>query len=225
MMFSYKAYRLLLSFSFLYVVLGTQAEAVPSMRLETTSAVGDSLGGGRPRTYTQNDGLLVGPEVGYSTPGRLDYVQFFLQPIAPDFDKTFSIDVSTKQLGVPLAPGQYEGAERAAFARAGRPGIDVTIDYAGCNSISGQFEILRITLNGQQQITYFDVQFEVLCEGRTAPLRGRFAFDASGAPISFAAAATTVPTLTPAQCLLLAFFICAMAASARRHALDKHSDS
>ncbi|MGL5004989.1 MAG: hypothetical protein ACRDAM_18775, partial [Casimicrobium sp.] len=76
--------------------------------------------------------------------------------------------------------------------------------YGGCNSISGYFDVLQLALNSEQKIVYFDVQFELLCEGSTAPLRGRFAYDEGGAPISFASATQVVPALQVSSLAVMA---------------------
>ncbi len=52
---------------------------------------------------------------------------------------------STNSLGKPMAPGLYTGVERAEFTDPNVPGLDVTGDGYGCNSVSGQFQVVEIT--------------------------------------------------------------------------------
>jgi hypothetical protein len=67
--------------------------------------------------------------------------------------------------------GTYEGAERAAFASAGHPGIDIGGDGRGCNTISGRFQVEEITWEGAT-LTAFTASFERHCEEETPALRG-----------------------------------------------------
>jgi hypothetical protein len=53
---------------------------------------------------------------------------------------------STIALGTPLAVGTYTGAERESFEDPNHPGLSVSGDGAGCNTLTGQFEVLSITV-------------------------------------------------------------------------------
>ncbi|MBL8310895.1 MAG: hypothetical protein JNL19_10775 [Burkholderiales bacterium] len=162
-----------------------RAEAAPSVRFEASSDPGDFVGG-RPRLYTQTDVDFQGPFLDQSTPGRADYAMFFMGSIGPSFDKNAIIVVSTRQLGHELRQGSYSPVERAAFASPGMAGLDISVDSAGCNSVAGAFTIRDIRWSAPGTLAYFDFDFEQHCEGRSPALRGRFAYDASGASISFA---------------------------------------
>ncbi len=183
------------------------AEASPSVRFEATSDVGDFLGGGRSRVYTQTDVDFQGPFFDQSTPGRLDYAMFFLGPIGPTFDKNAIIVVSTRQLGYELRRGTYFPVERAAFASPGVAGLDISVDYTGCNTVTGTFTIRDIRWSAPATLAYFDMDFEQHCDGQPPALRGRFAYDATGAPISFAPPAqvpvATVGSISATSMLLL----------------------
>jgi hypothetical protein len=175
------------------------------MRFEASSDANDSVGGGLPRTYTELDGDFVGPFFDRSTPGRIDYAMFYLGPIGPTFQKTLQIEISTRELGHELREGLFAPAERAAFASAGMPGLDIAVDYAGCNTISGWFNIRTIRWAAPQVLAYIDMDFEQHCEGRPAALRGRFAYDRSGAEIVFGPARAVPALRHPATLTMLAF--------------------
>jgi hypothetical protein len=170
------------------------SSAGPSLRLETTSDLGDSVGGGRPRTYTEKSGTLFLNILQGATPGRVDFADFFLQQ-TPSTGQTFFLAVSTRQLGYQFKTGRYVGAERAVFAGAGKPGLDVSEDGAGCGSVTASFEITDVRFSATNELSYLDMIFEQHCNGDVPALRGRFAFDASGKAISFEPPAP-VPTTT-----------------------------
>jgi hypothetical protein len=62
-------------------------------------------------------------------------------------------------------------AERSAFASPGHPGIDISGDGRGCNTITGRFEIRELTWSGGV-LNAFTATFEQHCEGGSATLRG-----------------------------------------------------
>jgi hypothetical protein len=195
-----------------WLTLSSVVASAPSMRLETTSEAGDFVGGGRPRVYTEADGRLYTPNTGRSTPGRVDFAEFYLEPGPPEFNRWFLLMVSTRELGIALQPGTYLNAERASFANSGRPGLDVTQDGAGCNTIAGSFVISEVRLSPSNEILFLDMTFEQRCDNSPGLLRGRFAYDASGAPISFASAPTAVPTMNSLSLFLLTLWMLGLAA-------------
>jgi len=177
------------------------------MRLETTSEVGDWLGGGLPRTYTEQTGTLFMTTSDRSTPGRVDFAEFSLQPVGPDYNKWFLLMVATKELGHELRVGHYTNAERASFATLGHPGLDIGLDGSGCNTISGNFELREVLISPAGVLERLDMTFEQRCENGAGLLRGRFAYDASGAPISFAIAPASVPALATLAVVLISLLL------------------
>jgi hypothetical protein len=83
----------------------------------------------------------------------------------------YIVELSSLHLGQFLAPDVYTGAERAAFAGAGHPGMDIFGDGRGCNTVSGSFQVEDVTFSGTT-LTSFTATFEQHCEGATAALRG-----------------------------------------------------
>ena len=82
--------------------------------------------------------------------------------------------------GHELTPGVYDGAQRAAFREAGRPGIDVGGDGRGCNTIEGRFEVKRIETNTEGRVTSFWVVYEQRCEGGVSALFGEVRYNVPG---------------------------------------------
>ena len=75
----------------------------------------------------------------------------------------------TDQLGVPIQPGTYPNAQRADFATPGHPGLDVSFQNRGSNTLTGSFTILDVTFFSDPlaglQIATFHAQFEQHSEG------------------------------------------------------------
>jgi len=88
----------------------------------------------------------------------------------------WSLEFSTRELGVPLTPGVYNNAQRAAFAEPGHPGLDVSGEGRGCDTDAGSFTVLNAVfeVNGSTvNVVSFAAEFVQGCEGDIAhPLRG-----------------------------------------------------
>jgi hypothetical protein len=101
-----------------------------------------------------------------------DYLTLHVTPAGSQHGGWWTLDFSTKQLGAPLAPGIYENAERASFASAAHPGIDVSGDGRGCNTLSARFQIHEATFASAGKLSSFTASFEQHCETGSATLRG-----------------------------------------------------
>jgi hypothetical protein len=73
--------------------------------------------------------------------------------------------------GSPLVPGTYEGAFRHPFQPAGSPGLSVSGEGRGCNTLTGRFVVHAIEKSGTT-LTRFEADFEQHCEGGTSALFG-----------------------------------------------------
>jgi len=71
-----------------------------------------------------------------------------------------------------LVPGQFQAAERAPFTTGKAPGLQVTGDGRGCNTVSGRFEIKTIDWTSAATVAEIDIVFEQHCEGMSPALRG-----------------------------------------------------
>jgi len=77
----------------------------------------------------------------------------------------------SSQLGMPLMTQVYLKAERWPFESPGHPGLDVSGDGRGCNTVTGSFQIEDLTVTGSS-LTSFTATFEHHCEGGSAAVRG-----------------------------------------------------
>jgi hypothetical protein len=172
------------------------AEAVPMAHLVLDSERGDFVGGaltaGGPRhsdvTYTPASSSLFSAAIVASrnVAGQPAYLQFFfLLPTNPDEYTT--LDFATDQLGIPFATGVYTDAQRAFFASAGHPGLDVSFEHRGSNTLTGTFTVNSVSFftdAGGLEIGGLDVNFEQHSEGGLPALLGHFTFtaDVAAAP-------------------------------------------
>jgi hypothetical protein len=102
-----------------------------------------------------------------------------------------TLDFATNQLGIPISPGFYPDAQRADFADPGHPGLDVTFDFRGSNTLTGDFTIQDAvfapdpnSLNGFRVIS-FDATFNQRSDNETAVLHGSFSYSAVPEPSVF----------------------------------------
>jgi len=85
----------------------------------------------------------------------------------------------TDALGIPIQAGTYTNAQRADFASAGHPGLDVSFQNRGSNTLTGSFTIDYVTFDATlSTIQTFKATFEQHSEGATPALFGTFTYDA-----------------------------------------------
>lgn len=83
---------------------------------------------------------------------------------------------------VPLGDGIYEGAIRFPFNEvsnlpAPKNGLSVSGQGRGCNTLTGRFEVLDISLDNTGAVASFAATFEQHCEGLPPALRGTILFN------------------------------------------------
>ncbi|HEY4819030.1 MAG TPA: Calx-beta domain-containing protein [Candidatus Acidoferrum sp.] len=146
------------------LILATCASAgAASTLLILNSQSGDYIGGGITQTFTPGDGTFAvnptyngGAQVSFQT---------------PNFSSWWYLDFGPPS-GQALKVGEYEGAQRFAFHSPTRPGIDVSGNGRGCNTIAGRFLVSDITFAPNGSIQTLAVDFEQHCEGATPALSG-----------------------------------------------------
>jgi len=161
--------------------------------LKLQSQPGDFIGQGQTVDilYTPSDSpFFFANIVGFTANGEPDFLDFaFGDPTASP--NTFTtLDFSTAGLGIPILPGTYglpgNTAQRASFADPGHPGLDVTFQNRGSNTLTGNFIVSDATFfldaNNMFKIGSFDVSFEQHSEGAVPALFGTFTYHSSGVP-------------------------------------------
>lgn len=129
------------------------------------SEAGDYIGGGRQALFDTRAGDRVSASV--SSDGGGFYVSVSGGPYGESYGMSFAAPDDT-----PLRPGVYVGAQRASFREAGRPGIDISGDGRGCNTISGSFEVRELVAGVDGNVQSAWIVYEQHCEGGTSALFG-----------------------------------------------------
>ena len=73
---------------------------------------------------------------------------------------------------VPLTPGNYENARRFPFQPADAPGLSVSGEGRGCNTLTGRFDVLDASYAPSGAVQSFAADFEQHCEGLVPALFG-----------------------------------------------------
>ncbi|MGY1495250.1 hypothetical protein ACW4TU_01155 [Streptomyces sp. QTS52] len=74
--------------------------------------------------------------------------------------------------GQALAPGTYTGATRYPFNEPTEPGLDLSGNGRGCNTLTGEFTVSDVEFGPQGYVRKLDATFEQHCEGDSAAARG-----------------------------------------------------
>jgi hypothetical protein len=166
------------------VLVGGLLVAAPSAgaALSTTGAgtidfatmVSDAeyIGGGIPRYYYEPGNAVV------TVSGSLSYLSVGLGGGSPG--ASFDMDFAAPP-GEQLHVGSYEDAQRAPFREPGRPGIDISGDGRGCNTITGRFDVRELETGPGGAIKKMWIAYEQHCEGGLRALSGEVRI---GAPVA-----------------------------------------
>ncbi|MEU4166063.1 hypothetical protein AB0F46_04135 [Streptomyces sp. NPDC026665] len=122
-----------------------------------TSKPGDYIGQGTTASFTPKTATI-------STGGSAEYVRFRVSTDSTWWD----VELAAPQ-GEKLRPGVYRNAERAAFRTGRSPGLDVSGDGRGCNTVYGQFSVNQIETDADGTVTLLDATYTQHCESATAP--------------------------------------------------------
>lgn len=129
------------------------------------SEPGDYIGQGVEQLYTSADSTFT-----TSMSENRDY--FHASVIQGYYDHWWYVDIIAPY-GQPLAVGSYPGAERASFRSPDAPGLDVSGDGRGCNTLTGQFDVNEVSFASTGELLTFEATFEQHCEGFDPALFGR----------------------------------------------------
>lgn len=160
--------------SLLAVVLAltaTAASATPSTYLFLNSQSGDWVGQGQTLTLTPADGT-------FSVSNTYDSVSVSFDSSTQSWSLQFGSPIN-----LPLGRGEYEGATRTAFRSPTAPGVDVSGDGHGCNTVAGRFLVSDFALTPNGAIARLAIDFEQHCDGVTPALYGSIRYNSSVAAI------------------------------------------
>jgi hypothetical protein len=146
-----------------YIVFDNFVVSAPAPYVTMDSDAGDYIGQGQFRQFTGANATFI-----TSVPQAGTYIRLQVNPVAGG---GWLMDFAAP-LGQPLVPGVYINAQRAAFRTGTSPGIDISGDGRGCNTVTGSFTVYAIAFSPSGALEHFDATYEHHCEGGPAALRG-----------------------------------------------------
>ncbi len=153
-----------------------------------SSQPGDFIGQGGSYDITY-PGAEISAQIRRTLPsGQPAELLFVLGHVAPSPNTFALLFFGTDQLGIPFQPGVYgipgNTAQRADFAQPGHPGLDVSFQNRGSNTLTGNFTVDWVQFfkdaSNNFQIGALDVTFEQHSEGATPALFGHFTYLRTG---------------------------------------------
>jgi hypothetical protein len=148
---------------------GTAASQTTSLVFK--SQAGDYIGGGVDQTFTPADGIFTA-------------LRNFGNGVAINFNggpHWWSLHFAAP-LDAPLVPGLYENATRWPFQSPTGPGMDISGEGRGCNTLTGRFEVLEAVYSATGEVERFAATFEQHCEGGVPALLGSVLFNSTLPP-------------------------------------------
>jgi Calx-beta domain len=137
--------------------------------LSLDSQPGDYIGQGVNQSFTPSDGTFVVQKLSNG-------VQFSFH--TADYSSNWNLFFGPAS-GLTLTRSEYEGAQRFAFHSPTKPGMDVSGDGRGCNTIIGRFLVSSVIFNGTGGIQSLAIDFEQHCEGMGPALFGSVRYNSS----------------------------------------------
>ncbi|HEY9403931.1 MAG TPA: carboxypeptidase regulatory-like domain-containing protein [Pyrinomonadaceae bacterium] len=155
--------------------------AAPVTRLSMQGEPGDYIGGTTQHLYTPDHGTFGATAQDRSGDGIPDYVQVsFSGPNHWWYTEFHTYRVPNQNLVV----GYYENAQRAPFADANHPGLNISGDGRGCNTLTGNFTVHDVAIDSSgssHTVRRFTASFEQHCEGGGPALLGTVYYNYEGA--------------------------------------------
>ncbi|MER6786022.1 hypothetical protein ABT330_15610 [Streptomyces sp. NPDC000658] len=155
---------------------GGQAHALPVTQgtLAFGGDEGDYISGGRSYSY----GTASQDRMDVSADDAGNAVHLRLDGANGDW---WSLDLAAPS-GRVLAPGAYTGATRHPFNGPDEPGLDLSGNGRGCNTLTGEFTVADVEFGPQGYVRKLDATFEQHCEGGVAAARGEVHIDNPAPP-------------------------------------------
>ncbi len=160
-----------------FFLAATHANA-KTAHLTMHSQAGDYIGQGKDYdiTFTPDNSYFFFARSYSSLPSQQpSYLSFVL---GSGQNTPFALlDFSTRGLGLPMQVGTYTNAERAAFASLSHPGLDVSFEGRGSNTLTGSFTVTDFKYSPTLGIQSFSASFEQHSGGNQAALFGTFTYN------------------------------------------------
>lgn len=149
------------------VVVLVQNETAPRTELSFTGDPGDYISAGRSWHYDGRDAVFN---------------------VSRNFDNGVSLSVTSDTWwyldmaapnNVPLTVGTYSGAQRFPFQPPTAPGLNLSGDGRGCNTLTGEFTVHQAQYDSGGIPQVLEIDFTQHCEGSVPAAYGRFLLNAT----------------------------------------------
>ncbi len=138
--------------------------------LTMTSQPGDFIGQGQTYNFTASNSTITAQSLWIG--GIPSTVEVNVSASGQSWTLDFAAPTPDS-----LVPGTYTGATRYPFQAAGVPGLNVSGDGRGANTLTGQFTVSQAVFNASGNIVSFAASFVQYGDGSTASLSGQVDFN------------------------------------------------
>lgn len=123
----------------------------------------------------------------YLITGTIDAVRNWNNGVTIRYRGAESWDFNFSAPGnVELTEGEYLGATRWPFQEADEPGLDASGAGRGCNTLSGNFQVISAQYDSEGEVERFEANFEQHCEGMEPALFGIINYNKDPSDLIFA---------------------------------------
>ena len=136
------------------------------------SSPGEYVGAGESHRYAFGDGQW---QAQANATGQVERIS--VSVIGLPGSAYWSLDFAAPP-GQALAVGTYEAARRYPF-QGSQPGLSVYGNSRGCNTLTGRFVVVALTLAPGNVVDRFQARFEQYCEGASPLLSGEISIAAN----------------------------------------------
>lgn len=177
----------------------TILDAPPTVtQLSMTGEQGDYIGGPNNYFYAGTDGNFNASAADNNKDGLVDSVNLSMTQFNISNGHWWYLDFNTHSVpGQNLVPGYYPDAQRAPFTSSGHPGLSISGNGRGCNTLTGNFTVHEAEFDytgPTPTVIGFTASFEQHCEGGTAALVGTIYYRYTGSSPTYALTGKIVDT-------------------------------
>lgn len=133
------------------------------------------LGGNAMYFHGVNDWIYIGTQTitsaQWNTNASTSFVHVGLTPTNKSQGLWWDVYFDTSKLGYPLEITTYDHAQRWPFQAADHPGLSLSGDGRGCNTLTGRFQIEELEVENNV-LKRFTATYEQHCEGLAGFVEG-----------------------------------------------------
>ncbi len=125
----------------------------------------------------QGEAWLMDAKSMYTISGQVSGQTAMFSAIQPNYANWWYLEFASA--AGQLKQGKYLNAQRWPFQAPGHPGLSASGNGRGCNTLTGEFDVLEVAYNASGAITKLAVNFEQHCEDMKSDLYGQLRYRSS----------------------------------------------